>query len=52
MRTLKKARFIISYYQTDQVDVKKNQIDFEKKNSPTYDNDNKAKFENLLKQEI
>ena len=28
---LKKARFIISYNLTDQVDVKKNQINFEKK---------------------
>ena len=28
---LKKARFIIFYYLSDQVDVKKNQINFEKK---------------------
>ena len=32
---------------------KKNQINFEKKtNSPAYDNDSNANFENLLKQEI
>ena len=31
---------------------KKNQINFEIKNFPAYDNDSNANFENLLKQEI
>ena len=49
-RTFKKARFIIFYYLTDQVDVKKRKSIL--KNSPAYDNDSNANFENLLKQEI
>ena len=47
LRILKIARFIIFYYLTYQVDLKKN-----KKNFPAYDNDSNANFENLLKQEI
>ena len=51
-RTFKKARFIIFYYLTDQVDVKKIISILKKTKSPAYDIDSNANFTNLLKQEI